>query len=51
MGAIFTGKMTEDKIGKLLPNYLKLAQKWGKDVEVTLHPGYVEPNKKLIDVY
>lgn len=48
MGVLFSGKMTEEKIKKLLPQYRKLAQKQGKDIEIALHPGYIEPGEKLI---
>ena len=49
MGAMFSGRMTEDKIKKLLPHYLKIAKKQGKDVELALHPGYVLENENMMD--
>lgn len=42
MGILFSGQMTEDKIKKILPRYLKLSNKRGKDIELTFHPGYLE---------
>lgn len=49
MGAMFSGEMTEDRIKTLLPHYLKLANKQGKDVEIALHPGYVRNSGDLPD--
>lgn len=48
MGVLFSGRVTEEKIKKLLPKYEKLAQKQGRDIEIALHPGYLEPGEKLI---
>ena len=42
LGVLFSGVLTEDKIQKLLPRYLKLAERKGKDIEIAFHPGYVE---------
>lgn len=44
MGVLFSGRMTEDIIYKLLPKYEKLAAKKGKDIEIGSHPGYLEEN-------
>lgn len=49
MGAMFSGQVTEDKIKKLLPHYLKIAEKHGRDIEIALHPGYLENGERLID--
>ena len=49
MGIMFSGKLTEEKIKKLLPHYIKLAEKNGMDIEITLHPGYLENGERLID--
>ena len=51
MGIMYSGKMTEEKIKKLMPYYLKLADKGGNDIEVTLHPGYVKTGEALMDGY
>ena len=47
MGVLFSGKMTEKRILKTLPHYLKLAEKHHKVVEVTLHPGYTDSNDMM----
>ena len=39
-GILFSGKMDEKRVSKILPKYKKLAQKDGRDVEVLFHPGY-----------
>ena len=49
MGAVFSGHLTEDKIAKLLPRYARLAEKCGRDIEVALHPGYLEEGEHLIE--
>lgn len=41
-GILFSGKMDEKRVKKLLPKYEKLAEKQGKDVEVLFHPGYID---------
>ena len=42
MGILFSGKMDEKRVGKILPKLKKLAEKDGKDIEVLFHPGYLE---------
>ena len=49
MGVLFSGKLDEVKIKKLLPRYLKLAEKNNRDVEIGFHPGYIYPGESLID--
>lgn len=49
MGALFSGRLTEEKIRKLLPRYLKIAKKNNRDIEIALHPGYVETSETLMD--
>lgn len=49
MGALFSGQMTGDKIKKILPRYLKLSNKQGRDIELTLHPGYPKKDEKVMD--
>jgi hypothetical protein len=39
-GILFSGMMDQKRVSKLLPNYIKIAQKSQKDVEVLFHPGY-----------
>ncbi|MBQ7792679.1 MAG: ChbG/HpnK family deacetylase [Clostridia bacterium] len=40
MGILFSGKMDETRVKKILPKYQKLAEKNNKDIEVLFHPGY-----------
>ena len=49
MGVMFSGRITENKIRKLLPKYIKLAEKNGKDIEIALHPGCSQKKESLID--
>ena len=37
---MFSGNMDESRIKKVLPEYIKLAEKKGKTVDVSFHPGY-----------
>ncbi|MBE7054625.1 MAG: ChbG/HpnK family deacetylase [Ruminococcaceae bacterium] len=46
-GILFSGRMDEKRISKILPKYVKMAEKHGKDIEVLFHPGYM--NKSEID--
>ena len=45
MGIMFSGQLTEDKINKLLPNYIKQ----NENIEIAFHPGYLESRESLID--
>lgn len=49
MGAMFSGKLSECKINKMLPRYLKLAQKNNRDIEIGFHPGFIKSEDDLID--
>ena len=49
MGVLFSGKLNEARIRKLLPHYLKLANKYNKNIEIGFHPGYVKSGEKLLD--
>lgn len=49
MGVLFSGQMTEDKIKRVLPHYLRLAQKKGCDIELCFHPGYSEAGEVLME--
>ena len=40
-GILFSGKMDEKRVNKILPKYKKLAQKQSKDIEVLFHSGYL----------
>jgi len=49
MGVMFSGKLNEKRIKKLLPHYLRLAKKHNKDIEIGFHPGYIKDTENLID--
>ena len=49
MGIMFSGKLNEARIKKLLPHYLKLAKRKNRDIEIGLHPGYLKSGEKLIN--
>lgn len=44
-GILFSGNMDIKRVNKILPKYIKLAEKNGKDVEVLFHPGYLQENE------
>ncbi len=41
-GILFSGKMDEKRVNKILPKYVKMAKKYDKDIEVLFHPGYLD---------
>ncbi len=41
-GILFSGKMDEERVNKILPKYIKMAEKDGRDIEVLFHPGYID---------
>ena len=45
MGILFSGKMDEKRVNKILPKYAELAQKDGRDIEVLFHPGYLNKSE------
>lgn len=45
-GILLSGKMDEKRVKKILPQYIKMAEKNNMDIEVVFHPGYLE-NKGL----
>ena len=45
MGILFSGKMDGKRVMKVLPHYVKLAEKHKKDIEVLFHPGYIRENE------
>ena len=49
MGVLFSGKMDENRVTKVLPHYIRLAKKRGRDLEVLFHPGYIESSQDLFD--
>lgn len=42
-GILFSGKMDEKRVRKILPKYIKMAKK--KDIEVLFHPGYLDESE------
>lgn len=44
-GILLSGKMDEKRVKRILPKYIKMAQKDGKDIEVLFHPGYSEESE------
>lgn len=44
-GILFSGKMDEKRVKKILPKYVKLVNKDGSDIEVLFHPGYLEKSE------
>ena len=40
-GILFSGKMDEKRVNKILPKYIDYARKDGRDIEVLFHPGYM----------
>lgn len=45
MGILFSGRLTEDKINKLLPHY----KKQNENIELAFHSGFLERGEPLID--
>jgi predicted glycoside hydrolase/deacetylase ChbG (UPF0249 family) len=48
-GILFSGKMDEKRVNKVLPKYKKLAEKDGRDIEVLFHPGYMNMSEADAD--
>ena len=44
-GILFSGRMDEKRVNKILPKYEKLSEKDGRDIEVLFHPGYVNTSE------
>ena len=42
MGILFSGRMDEKRVRKVLPKYKNLADKKGMDIEVLFHPGFLD---------
>lgn len=45
LGILFSGKMDDKRVRKILPKYKKLSEKNGKDIEVLFHPGCTDKNE------
>ena len=48
MGVMFSGKMTQERVQKLLPYYLHLSKKNKRRIEVAFHPGYAGDDLELM---
>lgn len=44
-GILLSGEMDEKRVNTILPHYIKLAEKDGKDIEVLFHPGYLDKSE------
>lgn len=49
MGVLFSGRMSEKNVSKILPKYIKLAKKKKRNIELGFHPGYSEQGEKLFE--
>ena len=49
-GILFSGKMDEKRVSKIMPKYIKLAEKKGMDIEVLFHPGYMDEKTNLKNI-
>jgi len=49
MGVMLSGKLTKERVQKLLKHYLYFSEKNKRDIEVAFHPGYVGKDLQLID--
>lgn len=50
-GVLFSGKLDETKLKKLLPKYIRLAEKNNRDVEIGFHPGYFKTGENPLCGY
>ena len=48
-GILFSGRMNEKRLHKILPKYRQLAEKDNRDIEVLFHPGYINGGKTAIN--
>ncbi|MBR5157261.1 MAG: ChbG/HpnK family deacetylase [Clostridia bacterium] len=45
LGILFSGEMDYKRVSKILDKYIKLSEKYGKDIEILFHPGYMNKNE------
>lgn len=48
-GILFSGNMNKERVLKVYPHFLKLAQKKHFDMEFLFHPGYLNPEEEPLD--
>lgn len=49
MGVLFSGHMDAARVKKVLPHYIRLAEKKGMDIELLFHPGHTESGDAVMD--
>ncbi len=49
-GILFSGSMDEKRVRKILPHYIKLANKSNMDIEVLFHPGHISGEEISLDM-
>ena len=49
MGILFSGNMDEKRVKRILPKYVKLAERNGKSVDVSFHPGYLDQDDTVFN--
>ena len=45
LGILFSGNMDEKRVNKILPGYIRMAEKNDRDIEVLFHPGYFDSSE------
>ena len=45
LGILFSGKMNEKRVNRILKKYIRMTQKDAKDIEVLFHPGYFDKSE------
>lgn len=48
-GILFSGNMNYERVSKILPHYLRLAEKKDSNIEMLFHSGYTLPGEPLFD--
>jgi len=48
-GIVMSGHMDIDRVSKLLPDFIKIAEKRGMDLEVLAHPGHTTDKSTVLD--
>ena len=50
-GVLFSGHMDARRVARVLPHYIRLAEKRGKNVEFLFHPGQALPDDSSLDIH
>ena len=48
-GVLFSGRMDGSRINKILPKYIRLAERKNRDIEMYFHPGYTKQGERIFD--